>query len=601
MQKKFKTRILAFTFMLVLVIIFAMNILAINVNEAKLPNGQIKNIIVMIPDGMSIDGVTLSRWYKAYDAKSGKIDSNIALAMDELASGLVRTYWSDGKTIGAITDSAPAATAYASGIKTNDKYLGVTPGSTPVATILEASKLIGKSTGIVVTCQVQHATPAAYTSHYNDRSKYDIIGEQQAYNGIDVMLGGGAKYLASPYRKDFENIINEIKVMDYNYVTTKNEMNEITEGKIWGMFEYPENADAAMAYDMDIKETAPEQPSLADMTKKAIEILSQNEDGFFLMVEGSKIDWAAHANDPIGLISDILAFDDAVKVALDFAKADGNTMLLIMTDHGNGGITIGDSSTDASYSKDPVSKFIAPLKKATLTGEGVAFKFGAERIAAFEAMKAVNDIDIKDADGEDKEGEEEAEKLSADEIKDITAKFNQESAIIVKAMKNYYGIDDLTEEEIEAIMETPDASMNYTVGPMISKRAALGWTTGGHTGEEVNLYTYMPDDVHITGVIDNTDIAGICAGVWEINLSEITKLLYNDAEPAFKAKGAAVEIDIEIQSGGRMTVTKGDDTLVINENKNYVLFNGNKMEFDSVIVNQSGKFYVPQTVIDLIP
>jgi len=599
MQRKFKTRILAFIFMLVLVITSATNIFAINVNEAKLPNEQIKNIIVMIPDGMSINGVTLSRWYKAYDAKTGNIDAGVTLAMDELASGLVRTYWSDGKTIGAITDSAPAATAYASGIKTNDKYLGVTPESTPVATILEAAKLIGKSTGIVVTCQVQHATPAAYTSHYNDRSKYDIIGEQQAYNGIDVMLGGGAKYLASPYRKDFENIINEIKVMDYNYVTTKDEMNEVTEGKIWGMFEYPENADAAMAYDMDIKETAPEQPSLADMTKKAIELLSQNEEGFFLMVEGSKIDWAAHANDPIGLISDILAFDDAVKVAVDFAKENQDTMILVMTDHGNGGITIGDSSTDASYSKDPISKFVAPLKKATLTGEGVAFKFGKDRITAFEAMQAVNDM--KDIEDEDEENEEETEKLTAEEIKEITAKFKEERAIIAKAMKEYYGIDDLTDEEIDAIMETPDASMNYTVGPMISKRAALGWTTGGHTGEEVNLYTYLPDDVRITGVIDNTDIAGICAGVWEINLTSVTKSLYNNAETAFKAKGAAVEIDVDVQSGGRMTVTKGGNTLVINENKNYVLFNGDKITFDSVIVNQSGKFYVPQSVIDLFP
>jgi alkaline phosphatase len=599
MQKKFKTRISALIFALLLTLMSATAIFAIGSDEAKLPNGQIKNIIVMVPDGMSINGVTLSRWYKAYDAKTGNIDANAALAMDELASGLVRTYWSDGKTTGAITDSAPAATAYASGIKTNDKYLGVTPESTPVATVLEAAKLIGKSTGIVVTCQVQHATPAAWTSHYNDRSKYDIIGEQQAYNGIDVMLGGGAKYLASPYRKDFENIINEIKSMDYSYVTTKDEMNEVTGGKIWGMFEYPENPDAAMAYDMDIKETAPQQPSLADMTKKALELLSKNEEGFFLMVEGSKIDWAAHANDPIGLISDILAFDDAVKVALDFAKQRQDTMLLVMTDHGNGGITIGDSSTDASYSKDPIEKFVAPLKKAALTGEGMAFKFGPERADVFAAMKAAKEPEDKEADSENEE--DDAEKLSKEEIQEITAKFKAERLIIAEAMKKYYGIDDLSEEEIDAIMQTPDSSMNYTVGPMISKRASIGWTTGGHTGEDVNLYTYLPGDARITGVVENTDIAKICAGVWGIDLAETTKSLYNDAEPAFKAKGATVEIDLDIQSGGRMTVTKGGTTLVINENKNYVLLDGDKISFDSVIVNQSGKFYVPQIVIDLIP
>jgi len=267
-------------------------------------------------------------------------------------------------------------------------------------------------------------------------------------------------------------------------------------------------------------------------------------------------------------------------------------MILIMTDHGNGGITIGNYDTDVSYPKDPVGKFIAPLKKATLTGEGVAFKFGADRINAIKDMKALKtprDID------------DETEALTEDEIKAIMAKYNEERAIIVKAMKDYYGIDDLTEEEIEKIMETPSSSMNYTVGPMISKRAYLGWTTTGHTGEEVNLYTYLPGDGRITGTIDNTDIAKICAGVWEINLAEVTKLLYNDAEAAFKAKGASVEIDNDIQSNGRMTVTKGDTTLVILENKNYVILNDDIYIIDSVIVNQSGKFYVPQIVLDMIP
>ena len=585
MQKKFKSRIFAFILILVLTITSATNIFASNINQAQQPNEQIKNIIVMIPDGMSIDGVALARWYKSYDDKTGKIDTNVTLAMDELSSGLVRTWWSDGKVIGAVVDSAPAATAMASGIKTYDKFVGVTPESVPVATILEAAKSIGKSTGIIATSNVQHATPAGYTSHYNDRSRYDIIGEQQAYNGLDVMMGGGSMYLGLPYRQDNENIINEIKMMDYNYVTTRDEMLEVTEGKLWGMF-----ADDAMAYDFDKDKNAPEEPSLAEMTKKAIEILSQNEEGFFLMVEGSKVDWAAHANDPIGLISDILAFDAAVKVALDYAKENQNTMILIMTDHGNGGITIGNYDTDASYSKDPVRKFIAPLKKAKLTGEGVAFRFGEDRLNAVEAMKMLIE-DEGDAN----------ETLTKAEIKEITAKYNAERAIVVKAMKDYYGMDDLTEAEIDAIMATPNSSMNYTVGPMISKRAYLGWTTTGHTGEEVNLYTYLPGDGRITGTIDNTDIAKICAGVWGINLSEFTKLLYNDAQAAFKAKGANVEIDNEIPSNGRMTVTKGGITLEIFENKNYVILDGEKLQIDSVILNQSGKFYVPQIVLDMIP
>ena len=563
MQKNFKARIFAVVCALVLAFSLSANIFAASVNDSKLPvprysSPEIKNIIVMIPDGLSSDGYTLTRWYKAYDEKTGEFDTDAMLALDEMSSGLVRTYWTNGKIIGAVTDSAPAATAFATGVKTNDKFVGVTPHSTPVASILEAANLIGKSTGIVVTCNVQHATPAAFTSHYNDRSKYDIIGEQQAYNNIDVMLGGGSMYLVSPYRKDGENIIKELKSTDYEYVTTKEEMNAVKSGKIWGMF-----AADAMAYDFDIKENAPNEPTLAEMTAKAIELLSQNEEGFFLMVEGSKVDWAAHANDPIGLISDTLAFDAAVKVALDYAKEHQDTMIIAMTDHGNGGITIGNYDTTGSYSSDPLSKFIAPLKKATLTGEGLA------------------------------------------------AKLNEERTNIAEVMKTYYGIDDLTAEEIEAIKETPASSMNYTVGPMISKRAYLGWTTGGHTGEDVNLYTYLPGDGRITGLIENTDVAKICAKTWNINLNKVTEQLYIDAETVFKANGAAVEIDIEKQAGGRMTVTKDGVILTILENKNYVIVENSilvdsadgpvKVIIESVVVNQSGKFYVPQSVIDLIP
>lgn len=538
-----------FSGILVCAIILSMSTssFAMSVKDAAKQNSQIKNIIVMIPDGMSVDGVTLARWYKSYDATSGKIDTSVTLALDEMASGLVRTYWKSGDTVGAITDSAPAATAFASGIKTDDKHVGVTPSDAPVATIIEAAKQKGKATGVIATSNVQHATPADFTAHNLDRSKYDILGEQQVYNNLDVMMGGGSTYLASPYRKDSENLVNTIKDLGFNYVTTKDEMNSVYNGRLWGMF-----AADAMAYDLDTTENAITQPTLSEMTSKAIQLLSINKNGFFLMVEGSKVDWAAHANDPVALITDILAFDKAVKVALDYAKLNQNTMVLVMTDHGNGGITIGNKETDASYSKEPVTKFIAPLKKATLTGEGIEKKLNAERT----------------------------------NIKEV--------------MSTYYGISDITAEEEAAIKGTKTGSMNYTVGPMLSKRAYLGWTTTGHTGEDITLYTYMPKDERITGTIDNTDIAKICSGVWGINLESMTKQLYNDVGAYFTAKGATVETDISIQSGGRMTVTKGSTTLLLMENKNYILLNGSKYELNSVIINQNGKFYAPSFVLELI-
>jgi alkaline phosphatase len=500
----------------------------------------------MIPDGMSVDGLALARWYKSYDAETGVFDTSVSLTLDGLVSGLVRTWWQAGDKIGAIVDSAPATTAMASGIKTNDKFIGVTCESVPVSTILEAANLKGKSTGIIATSNIQHATPAGFSAHYNDRSRFPIIAEQQVHNNIDVVFGGGSQFLTNNGRDN----IKALKDMGYQYITTKEDMDRLTETKVWGMF-----APNAMAYDFDRAAMHPEQPSLAEMTAKAIELLSLNEEGFFLMVEGSKIDWTAHANDPIGLISDILAFDAAVSIALDFAKESQDTMLLIMSDHGTGGITIGNRDTQDSravlpYDSAAIDNFIIPLTQAKLTGEGIETKLNEDRT----------------------------------NIKDV--------------MSEWYGIDDLTDEEEARIKETAAGSMNHTVGLMISKRAYLGWTSHGHTGQEVNLFTYLPGDGRITGTLDNTDIAKICAGVWGINLEAVTKQLFNEAETIFRAKGAAVTINEET---GDMTVTKGNTTIVIPEYRNYVILNGERVMLDSVIVNQSGKYYVPQTVIDMIP
>ena len=529
-----------------LVLLMATGAFALNKEEAKQFNPDIKNIIVMIPDGMSVDGLALARWYKAYDSEARTFDTSVSLALDELASGLIRNWWRSGDKIGGIIDSAPAGTAMASGIKTNDKFVGVTDQSVPVATILEAANLLGKSTGLVVTSNIQHATPATFSSHYNSRSQYGIIGEQQAHNNIDVVMGGGSQYLVYNNR----DVIAAIKDMGYQYITTKGEMDAITSGKTWAMF-----APDAMAYDIDRAENAPDEPSLAEMTAKAIALLSQNKDGFFLMVEGSKIDWTAHANDPIGLISDILAYDAAVAVALDYAKNRQDTLILSMTDHGTGGFTIGNRDTQNAkaalpYDSSALINYIAPLTLAKLTGEG------------------------------------------------IEAKFNEKRDNITEVMAEWYGIDNLTAREIAMIKNTATGNMNYTVGLMLSERAYLGWTTHGHTGQDVNLFSYLPGDGHITGTIDNTDIALICAGIWGVNLPGLSAQLFNEAETAFIAKGATVKVNLE---AGEMTVTKDGVVLVIPDYKNYVFLNGDKVMIDSVIVNQDGMFYVPENVLSMVP
>ena len=508
---------------------------------------SVKNVILLIPDGQSVGGTTLARWYNG-----GK-----PLAVDEMACGLVRTYSSDA----AIADSAPSGTAMATGFKSHTGFVGVLPDVNsmpgmnplakgderkPIASVLEAAQLAGKSTGIIATSEIMHATPADFTAHDPSRKNYDNLSEQQVYQDIDVVLGSGEKYFTKEVRGDGEDLVSEIKNLGYDYVTSIEEMNSSDSEKIWGMF-----APVDMAYDFDRDPS--KEPSLAEMTSKAISTLSKNENGFFLLVEGSKVDWAAHANDPIGVISDTLAFDDAVKVALDFAKKDGNTVVISVTDHGNGGITIGNTATDSNYDKLHIDEYIEPLKKATLTGEGV-------------------------------------EKL-----------LNDDRSNIVEVMSKYYGVDDLTEEEIKAIKDTEAGYLNYTVGPIISKRANIGWTTTGHTGEDVPLYIYAPSNCEkLSGVVENTDIAKYMSRVMGIDLATATSELFVPVRQEAEKLGATVLWDNTDSLNLNVVINIEGKEIVVPVNKNIAYVNGNKITLSGVTVFNGINTYVPQDILELI-
>ena len=289
---------------------------------------QAKNVIMMIPDGTSVESVTLARLY--YDLKKDSISGNDNLNMDSILTGLVKTYWQDGP----ITDSAPGGTAYSTGFKSEDKHVGVLStkdGNIPKATLLEAAREAGKKTGMVFTCEAMQATPADFSAHAENRSEYNAIMKQMVYGGFNVVLGGGDRQLSSEalssdgktqYRKEGIDLRNELKNMGYQNITNKSELEKSVASKLWGMF-----APQALSPDIDRERLTPKQPTIEEMTKKAIDILSkEDKEGFFLMVEGSQIDWAAHANDSSELVSEIVAYDKAVKAAIDFAKKDGNTI-----------------------------------------------------------------------------------------------------------------------------------------------------------------------------------------------------------------------------------------------------------------------------------
>ncbi len=519
---------------------------------------SLRNVIVMIPDGMSVAGTTLARLVKGS-----------SLALDPLACGLMSTWNSDG----TIADSAPAGSAIASGWKSQTGNIAST-GSVyslpdaripaagdalrPVATILEAARLSGRATGIVSTSEFMHATPADFSAHDPSRANYDNLTEQIVYNKLDVILGGGLKYLAPESRKDQEDMAAILASRGYAIVRDTAQLEQFSGGKLVGVFGKTD-AHAAMSYDVD--RDPQREPSLEQMTRKAIRLLSRQPRGFFLMVEGSKVDWAAHANDPLGIVSDVLAFDRAVQVAVDFARSNRETLVLAVSDHGNSGISIGDRSTSTTYDKTPWTRFTDPLKRARVTGEGFeALLPAARRTGSIESLGS--------------------------EIRSLA--------------KEWLGIDDLSDPEVDSLIKAPVGRVNNAVGAIIAKRAGIGFTSNGHTGEDVVLYKYDPRTPSPCGLMDNTEVGRFLARALGVELDALTQRLFVDAESAFADKGARVTVDTSDAENPVLVVTRNDQELRIPRNKSLAWLNGKEVDSDGVTVFNGSRWFVARNLLNLI-
>ncbi|MCD4771785.1 MAG: alkaline phosphatase, partial [Bacteroidales bacterium] len=273
-----------------------------------------KNIILMIGDGMG-----LSQMYAAYTVKKDK--TNMARCKH---IGLVNTSSAND----LITDSAASGTAIATGNKTNNGHICVDKDGNKYITILEIAEEHGKATGLVATSTITHATPAAFIAHNTNRGNYEDIAKDFLNTDIDVFFGGGKNHFAK--RKDSLNLIDSLKARNYNVVFDVNKISTIKTGKTAGLF-YDEHPPKRSEGRNDFLEQA---------SLKAIEILDQDEDGFFIMIEGSQIDWAGHDNDLQYLLDETLEFDDVVGKILDFAEKDGETLVIVTADHECGGFTV---------------------------------------------------------------------------------------------------------------------------------------------------------------------------------------------------------------------------------------------------------------------
>jgi len=306
-----------------------------------------RNIIFMVPDGMGLSGVTAARVFK--NGCNGE-----PLHMETLPQiGYQRTHSANS----TVTDSAAATSAWACGEKYRNGEIschdddGDGQCNDPVIpTILEMAKQEGKATGLVVTSTITHATPAAWGAHVHSRKcETEIARQYIEKTGIDVLLGGGI----GPDKRSSCQKPSPIKAADliaktqsdygYTYVTTKSGLDKAAQGeksKVLGIFR--KKGKTPETYRVDRNLSYPkEEPTLPHMTAAALDILEKDRDGFFLMVEGSQIDWANHANDIRYQIGETLAFDEAVKVVLDWIEKSperkNHTLLVIVADHDCGG------------------------------------------------------------------------------------------------------------------------------------------------------------------------------------------------------------------------------------------------------------------------
>ncbi|GHV49402.1 alkaline phosphatase [Bacteroidia bacterium] len=452
----------------------------------------VKNIILMIPDGTSLSAISIARWLQWHN-EPGRPKLNI----DPYICGTVRTHSSNAP----IGDSAPTTSCYVTGYPSRTGYVSTYPVSDPgndiyptdparayqpLTTVLEAGRFLhNKAAGLVFTCEFPHATPADCSAHSYNRGKYEWIAPQMAHNGLDVVIGGGVTLLSPA---------DSVYLKANGYSVYKNDLRGMradTNPKLWALY-----GDRDMDYDLD--RNPAEQPSIEEMTRLAIERLSKNENGFFLMVEGSKVDWAAHANDPVGIATEFLAFDRACGVALDFARRNGETAIVILPDHGNSGISLG-ADRCTGYDKLTKEQLFAPLSQFKLTASGLAAQLNSRpHTEAQDIFRQYTGFELTDV-----------------ELKSLHNNKGYKNSPVPEAQRSGEGQLSLYNNN----------SLSGWLTQWMASKTCIGFTTGGHTGEEVFLAAYHPAGTIPLGMNTNIELnAYLCAlfGFDRNSLDELT-------------------------------------------------------------------------------
>ncbi|KAF2872860.1 alkaline-phosphatase-like protein [Massariosphaeria phaeospora] len=452
------------------------------------PRGK-RNLIFMVSDGMGPTSLSLTRSVMQFQNGAPWSEQ---LVIDQHLIGQSRTR----STSSLITDSAAGATAFSCASKSYNGAISVLPNHEPCGTVLEAAKKAGYMTGLVVTTRITDATPACFAAHVNVRQEEDRIAEQMIGNHplgrvVDLMFGGGRCHFlpnssATSCRADGTDVVEMAKNNGFNYISDRKAFDDLKGGAgvefpMLGLF-----ADTDIPYEIDRRSENDIYPSLHEMAETALKALQEatrdSKQGFFLMIEGSRIDHAGHHNDPAAQVHEVLAYDKAIASVLDFLKNDPTQGVMVSTsDHETGGLA---TARQLHTGYPDYLWYPSPLANASHSAERLDYEY---------KKYLSNNPSASD-----------------------------KTTFIKDTISTGLGIKDFSDEEVQKLIDDPDTAL-YQYAEMLSRRSQTGWSTHGHSGADVNIYASDPDAAWpLAGNHENTEVGDFLRDYLDVDVEAVT-------------------------------------------------------------------------------
>ena len=463
------------------------------------PTGK-RNMIFMVSDGMGPTSLGLTRTYRQY-ISGLPIDD--VLVIDQHLIGSSRTR----STGSLVTDSAAGATAFSCGFKSYNGAISVLPDHSPCGTVLEAAKKAGYMTGLVVTTRITDATPACFAAHANRREYEDLIAEQLIGHyplgrTVDLILGGGRCHFLpntteGSCRNDGKDVVAMAKKEGFEYLDSRDGFDKVAKDAEGGvklpLLGLIANTDVPYEIDrVHVADVYPSEEEMASLALKALSAATKDSDkGFFLMIEGSRIDHAGHANDPAGQVHEVIAHDKAFSAVLDFLDNDETSGVLVSTsDHETGGLAM---ARQLHQQYPHYLWYPGVLVNATHSTEYLARLYGQY---------------LRDAGA-------------------IASRKEKAAFIRKNVLEEGQGIVDASDEEVDSIIDAmPIWPPYYIFAEMISRRAQVGWSTHGHSAVDVNIYaSNVKDAWPLRGNHENTEVGKFIADYLDLELEPVTQEL----------------------------------------------------------------------------